>query len=229
MQVEALSLAESAPAAPPEQMVVISRKPPRSPPVIPACWTTSLLGVDAPPETSDLISALRTEAARFAAGLGLAAIYGLSLGMRHGGRSLFVHAFGVPLAIVAIAGLGVPALYIVLTLFNVPIQAPRVLGATARASAYTGLVLAGLAPAAALFVVSTVSRVDVVFIAGIGLIAGGTIGLKQFLKHIYGGLSGAGELSSLGGVFALMGFALFSIVLAARIWWSWLPVIGGVL
>src|SRR4051812_50147698 len=82
--------------------------PPAPPPVVPS-FTHSLLAEDAD-------FSPRREAARFGVGLGLASLYGLSLGTRQGGKAFFTHAAFVPAALAAVVALGVPALYIALAL-----------------------------------------------------------------------------------------------------------------
>jgi hypothetical protein len=167
------------------------------------------------------------EAARFGVGLGLAALYGVSMGARHGGKAFFTHAAGVPAALLAIAALGVPALYIVLALFDAPLSPPRMITAAARASARTGLVLAGLAPAAALFVVSSDRTATAGVAAGIGLFVAGAIGLSHLLGELRRAIEKATAATRATAGLAFLGFGVFAVALAARIWWATLPLLGG--
>jgi hypothetical protein len=184
-------------------------------------WTANLLAVGAP-------SRLGAEISRFGAGLGLAALYGLALGARQGGLSLFRHAVGVPAAMVAVACLGVPALTIVLTLFNAPISPSRALSAAARAAAASGLVLGGLAPAAALFVVTSGSTGAAAIMGLLGLAVGGVIGMRVLIRDLKSALQGEqNAMTWAASGFALVGFAIFAVALALRVWWSSLPILNG--
>ncbi|WP_437668863.1 hypothetical protein [Sorangium sp. So ce131] len=206
----AVTAASASAAAPPD--------PTAPAPVAPPSWTASLLG-ELPPER------LRDSLSRFGVGLGLASLYGVGLGARHGGASFVQHALGVPAAMVAVACLGVPALTIVLTLFNAPLDPPRALSATARAAAATGLALGGLAPAAALFVVTSENGGTAAVMALLGLAVGGTIGLRVLLRDLKAALARKGNLlgrAASGAAF--LGFAAFAVALSLRVWLDVLPV-----
>ncbi len=168
------------------------------------------------------------EAVRFAKGLGLAATYGVALGARHGGRSFLLHAAFVPSAIVAVAAVGVPALYIALGLLDAPIDHARIASASARAAARTGLVLAGLAPAAALFVVTSAAPGSAALAASAGLFVAGLIGLRSLRAEVSAALEAAPARMRLLAALTTTGFSLFAVALAARIWTSALPLLGGV-
>jgi hypothetical protein len=184
-------------------------------------WTATLLSPIARPH-------LIAEAGRFGAGLGLAALYGLALGARQGGVSLFKHALGVPAGMVAVACLGVPALTILLTLFNAPLAPPRALSAASRAAAASGLVLGGLAPAAALFVVTSESPATAAIMGLLGLAVGGVIGLRVLLRDLKSALeSDENLMTRAASGFVLIGFAAFAVLLALRVWWSSLPILKG--
>ncbi|AUX44298.1 uncharacterized protein SOCE26_057620 [Sorangium cellulosum] len=207
------SRASASAAAPPDP----SAPAPSSPP----SWTASLLA-ELPPER------LRDSLSRFGVGLGLASLYGVALGARRGGVSLVEHAVGVPAAMVAVACLGVPALTIVLTLFNAPLDPPRALSATARAAAATGLALGGLAPAAALFVVTSETRATAAIMALLGLAAGGAIGLRVLLRDLKAALGRDGNvLGRAASGAAFLGFAAFAVALSLRVWLDALPLFNG--
>jgi len=172
-------------------------------------------------------AAFRDGARKFAVGLGLSAAYGLAIGTRDGGLAILKHAAAVPLAPLAVACLGVPALFIVLTLFDAPVEPPAAVSAAARGAATTGLVLGGLAPAMALFVTTSSSRIGAAFCAGAGLILGGLFGLRAFMRAIGGTLAGAKAGVRTVSGFALAAFAIFGTALSARVWWSTLPIFGG--
>ncbi|WP_437989360.1 hypothetical protein [Sorangium sp. So ce145] len=184
-------------------------------------WTAALL---AERPASDL----RGDLSRFGIGVGLASLYGLSLGARQGGVSFAHHAAGVPAAMVAVAFVGVPALTIVLTLFDAPLDPPRALSATARAAASTGLVLGGLAPAAALFVVTGGSDLTAALMGLLGLAVGGVVGVGVLLRDLGAALRRDGGLVRLSGATAaLVGFVVFAAVLALRVWVETLPMLKG--
>ncbi|XYH93147.1 hypothetical protein ACMHYB_35495 [Sorangium sp. So ce1128] len=186
-----------------------------------AGWTASLLAERPAPDP-------RGDLSRFGVGVGLASLYGLALGARQGGVSFAHHAAGVPAAMVAVACLGVPALTIVLTLFDAPLDAPRALSATARAAAATGLVLGGLAPAAALFVVTSASDLTAALMGLLGLAVGGAIGVHVLLRDLRAALQReGGRLLLAGHGAALLGFAGFAVALALRVWWGTLPILNG--
>src|SRR5580658_634135 len=63
------------------------------------------------------------EARRLATAASLAAVFGVALGLRHGGLSLASGAAGAPLGILAVGALAAPALVILLALANAPIDA----------------------------------------------------------------------------------------------------------
>lgn len=176
----------------------------------------------------DEVFSPKREASRFATGLGLAALYGLALGTRQGGKAFLTHAAFVPAALAAVVGLGVPALYISLALFDAPIEPPRAIAAAARAVARTGLVLAGLAPAAALFVVSSDDARSAAGSAIVGLAIAGAIGLTRMVGDLHGSITHAPANVRAKADFAFFGFAIFAVALAARIWWAALPLLRGV-
>jgi hypothetical protein len=187
----------------------------------PVGFTAALLSTSAP-------LSLRSEVYRFGVGVGLAALYGVALGAREGGVSLFKHALGAPAAMVAVAGLGVPALTIVLTLFNAPVEPSRVLAASSRAAASTGLVLGGFAPAAALFVTTSASSATAAVLGALGLIIAGSIGLRRLLGDLWTAISRTDDVATRSAAFAaFLGFTVFAVALAARVWWVALPILKG--
>ncbi|UQA63753.1 hypothetical protein E8A73_022025 [Polyangium aurulentum] len=185
-----------------------------------ASWTRALLGDnDAPALVADL--------RRMGTGLSLSALYGIAVGTRAGGLALLEHAAAVPLAPLAIAALGVPALFIVLTLFDAPIDPHATLAAAARGTATTGLVLGGLAPAMALFVTTSSTTFGAALCTGLGLVAAGILGLRAFLRALGARFQDAPDGVRAFSGFALAGFAVFATALAARVWWSVMPIFGG--
>ena len=63
-----------------------------------------------PPVSAAPVRNPRTELAHLVTGLGLAALYGLSLGARTGGLSLVHHALSASAGLLAVGVLGVPSL-----------------------------------------------------------------------------------------------------------------------
>lgn len=204
-------------AAPPAPFVAAPRAVIAEPP---PSWTSHLLAVDA-------VFSPRREAVRFATGLGLAALYGLALGVRGGGAGLLAHAVGVPAAILVALGLGVPALYIALALFDAPLALPAVVSAAARSAAAAGLVLAGLGPAAALFVVSSERPGAAALTALAGLVLGGAISLGRLVRELRQDIDRDALPTRAAMLAVLLGFSVFAVAVAARIWWATLPVLRG--
>jgi len=181
-----------------------------------------LLGTGATHATPSLVR----EAIRFAAGLGLASLYGLAIGARDGGTALLENALGAPSAVLAVGALGVPSFAIVLALMNAPVDGLRLAAVTSRAAATTGLVLAGLAPAAALFAVTSSSREAAALTALLGLLVAGALGLGRLLVGLRRALAGADSATRILGTAVSAGFGLFAIALAARLWSTALPALS---
>jgi len=166
-------------------------------------------------------------ARRAAAGLALASIAGLAMGLREGPVAMAVHAAGVPLALGAVAALGGPSLYVVLALFDAPLDPRAAAAAAARGIAAAGLVLAGLAPAIAVFVVTSATLDGAALASGVALVAGGAIGLGHVLRVVGTALERADSATRGMATLVLIGFAIFAIALASRVWGSLLPVLAG--
>jgi hypothetical protein len=187
----------------------------------PPSWTAELLAVAPSFE-------LRREAARFGMGLGLAALYGLALGARHGRLGFLVHAAGVPSALLVALGVGVPALFIVLALLDAPVAPATVASAASRAAASGGLVLAGLAPAAALFVVTSERAGAAALAGGVGLAVGGAFAFGSVVSEVRKAMAQAQATTRLAADLAFAGFGLFAVLVALRVWVALLPVLRGV-
>jgi hypothetical protein len=184
-----------------------------------ASWTARLLVTDEAPITVEL--------RRAAIGLSLASLYGFAIGARAGGLSFLRHAVGVPAALVAIAVVGAPALAIALALVDAPIEPLNVARSAARSAASGGLLLATLAPAAALYVVSSNTAQAAGLAAGAGLFFGAAITLKRFLRDLTKSMTGASPKARAGATLAFFLFSVFAAALAMRVWWAVLPVLGG--
>jgi hypothetical protein len=181
-------------------------------------WASELLEVRG--DARDLLR-------RAALGAGLAAIYGVALGARDGVVSMAIHAVGVPAAILAVCALGLPALYIVLALFDAPLSPRDAIGAAVRGCATAGLALAGLAPLAALYVVGSETPEAASIAAGLGLALGGALGLRHLLATMREALMRADSATRAMAAVAQIGFGLFAIILAWRVWAALLPLCGG--
>ncbi|MBX3275990.1 MAG: hypothetical protein KF729_37405 [Sandaracinaceae bacterium] len=175
----------------------------------------------------DLGGGARAIAARAALGTGLAAVYGLALGAREGGLAFLTHAAGVPAALVAVALVGLPSLYVVLSIFDAPLSIERAAGAAARGIASGGLVLAGLAPLAALYVVTSESAHAAALTGTLGLALGGLLGLRHLVSTLREALEEADSATRLVATLVQLGFGLFAVLLGWRIWTALLPLVGG--
>lgn len=169
----------------------------------------------------------RALARRATIGLALASIAGLAMGARQGLPSMGAHAAGVPLALIAVVALGVPSLYVVLALVGASLEPRRALAAAGRGIAASGLVLAGLAPAVALFVVTSAGAGAAALSSAAALALGGAIGLGHLAREVHGALSGAAIGTRIAAAGALAVFGVFAVVLAARVWGALLPVLIG--
>jgi hypothetical protein len=167
------------------------------------------------------------EARRVALGLGLAAIFGATIGLRAGSGGVLGNALGAALGFVAVAAVAVPSLAIVLALTNVPVDPPALARATTRAVAKAGLLLAGLAPAAALYAASVEDAITVKVVALGGLVLAGAIGMGSFRHDLDAPLRQEGSKPSAVQSFAIPAFLVFSAVLALRVWYLTLPVLTG--
>lgn len=190
---------------------------------LPPSFTASLLAGEGEDGPLNLVR----DATRFGIGIGLSSLYGVALGARHGGRALFSQAVVVPSALLAIAALGIPALYIGLALFDAPLAPARLISATARSSARTGLVLAGLAPAAALFVVTTSDSTGAAVAAAIGLLIAGVLGLHGLVAELFLALDKAPATTRVASRLALVGFGAFAVALTLRLWLPAVMHLGG--
>jgi hypothetical protein len=164
---------------------------------------------------------------RALSGLALSSLYGLAIGARQGGRALLVHALGVPLGLLLVAVIGAPSLFVFLSLCKVPIDGRRLWGLAVRGLGNAGLLLAGLAPAAALFVVSSETPHAASGAVLVGLLLGGGVALGRTTWEILRE-SVPGTMSSLLAAIGVpIGFAVFAALLAVRVWSAVLPILGG--
>lgn len=186
-----------------------------------------------PPPPRPLLALLRedpsgpplADAARFAGGLGLAAVLGAAVGLRGGAAATLRHALGAPAALLAVTAFAVPSLWVMLSLASVDVSPRRLLRAVASAAARAGLVMAGLAPAAALFCVSSRSGAAAALGAGACLVLGAGLGLRSLILELHASAAELPEPRQSVATLALAVFGLLSVVLAARVWLAALPVL----
>jgi hypothetical protein len=187
-----------------------------------------------PPEATSLASTLLAatrsstwldEVRRLALAASLSAVFGVSLGLRHGGLSLAWGAMGAPLGIVAVGALAAPALGILLALANAPVDALDLARATSRAAAKAGLLLAGVAPAAALFVVTVEDAITVTIVGFGALILAGVVAARSFQHDLEPMLAKAPVSQRAVVRIAIWTFLAFAGALALRVWWLALPML----
>lgn len=169
----------------------------------------------------------REAAVRTGVGLAMSAAFGLALGARRGGGEMVAHAIGVAAAPAAILTFAVPALYIVVALFDAPVDAVGMARCAGRGTAALGMVLAGLAPLTALYAVSTEDRVWAGLAGIAALLLAGLVAVGQFRGALFEATREA-SLSARNALnLATLAFGALVAVAAARIWWSCVPTFGG--
>ena len=167
------------------------------------------------------------EGQRLALAIGLASLFGMAIGLRAGGAAIATHAFGVSLGIVAVCGFAVPALAIVLALVNASVDALGLARATSRAAAAAGLLLAGLAPGAALFALTVEDAITVTLVGAGGLTLAGVLGMRSFMRALGPQIDGSDGRARRLSMVAIPLFLVFAAILGARIWWVMLPIVRG--
>jgi len=140
--------------------------------------------------------------------------------------ALVQHALCASAGLAAVGLLGLPALFVLLALVNAPVSPSAMLSAGARSLASAGFVLAGLAPSAALLAVTIESPDAAAFVTRAGLTLAGGIGLFQLTSAVRAMLQALPAESRWKCQALLVGFSLFAIMLAARVWYS-LPILQG--
>ena len=183
-------------------------------------WTEHLLSGGSAPTWS-------RETKRMITGLGLATLFGAALGLRTGGPAILFHAVGVPSGMIAVAVLAAPAFAIVLALANAPVHELSLARAVSRATASAGLVLGGLAPAAALFMVTVEDAITVTIMGSGFLLLAGALAMRSFATELAPQLATGGARTRRLTALAMPMFLAFSAILAARVWWMMLPALRG--
>jgi hypothetical protein len=196
--------------------------PPRSPPT-PQATSHAKSHASALLDTTS--STWIDEARRLAVAASLSAIFGVALGLRHGGVTLAWGAMGAPLGIVAVGALAAPALGILLALANAPLDALDLARATSRAAAKAGLLLAGVAPAAALFVVTVEDAITVTIVGFGALILAGVVAARSFQHDLEPMLAKTPGAQRAVVRVAIWAFLAFAGTLAIRVWFMALPML----
>jgi hypothetical protein len=182
----------------------------------PQTWAERWLGVAGAPSWA-------REGQRLLVAVGLSSLFGVALGLREGAAGSGLAALGAPAGIAAVAGVAVPAFAIVLALANAPVDVMDLARATSRGAVRAGLFLAGLAPGAALLVVTREDAITIT-VAGFGaLLLAGAIAARSFATDLRPQLAGAPRATRAVLSVAMPLFILFAAVLAARVWWLALP------
>jgi hypothetical protein len=170
---------------------------------------------------------LAPELGRLAAGLSLSAFYGLALGARSGGAELLRNALGVPLGLFVLGLVMMPSLTVLFAILDAPVTPGRVLASLGRSLSSVGLVLAGLAPGVLLLTVTVESAELASRVARLGFFLAGGLGLvglwasfSSLLAEAESGLRDKARLF-------LLGYGVFAIMLAARLWSAFVPMLGG--
>ncbi len=191
-------------------------------------------GQGGPPRAASLASRLievthdstwAHEAQRLAGALSLSAAFGLALGLRHGGLLLAWGAAGAPLGIVAVSALAAPALAILLALADAPVDALALARATSRGAAKAGLLLCGLAPAVALFVVTVEDAITVTAVGFGTLLLAGAIAARSFHDDLAPVMAAAPPGRRNLVRVAVWAFLAFAGALALRVWCLALPML----
>jgi hypothetical protein len=224
--IETTAFPRVAPAAAPHAIAAHTPPEPDPGPALPPSWPERILdaGSVAGGATPQ---AWAREGQRLAVAIGLASLFGGAIGLRLGGAAIVTHAFGAALGIVAVCGLAVPALAIVLALVDASVDAFGLARATSRAAAAAGLLLAGLAPGAALFALTVEDAITVTLVGAGGLVLGGVLGMRSFVRALTPQLDGSDERARRLATVAVPLFLVFAAILGARIWWVMLPIVRG--
>ena len=160
-------------------------------------------------------------------GLALSALYGLALGARGSGLDLLRHALGAPLALLVLAALSMPSLVVLFALLDAPITPSALFMNIARAVSGAGLVLSGLAPGAALFVVTTEASGLVTTLGRLGCMLAFGLAFSGLFATFWRMLGEAPEGTRLKARGLLCAYSLFVGMLAMRLFTTFLPLLGG--
>ena len=164
-------------------------------------------------------------------GLGLSSLFGLALGMHHGGLALLTHALAIPAGLALTTAVTVPSLYIALSMLGIPLRLSLLLTAVATALHHVGRLLAGLAPVAALLVVTIREPFALMLVARCGLQFAGILTLYRIVAALREANAGSLTLPFFARAksgLVLCGFLLLVVNLAQIAFSTFLPVLRGV-
>jgi hypothetical protein len=177
--------------------------------------------------TFDSPLGLTPELGRLGTGLSLSAFYGLALGTRSGGAELLRNALGVPLVLFVLGAVMLPSLTVLFAIVDAPVTPGRVLATLGRALSSIGLVLAGLAPGVALLCVTVESAELATRVARYGFVLAGGLALAGLWASFASALADAPPNVSKRARALLVGYSIFAIMLAARLFSAFVPMLGG--
>jgi hypothetical protein len=164
-------------------------------------------------------------------GLGLASLFGLALGMHRGSLALVTHALAIPAGLLLTTAVSLPSLYIALAMLGVPLRLSLLLAAVSTALHHAGRVLAGLAPVAALLVVTIREPVALSVVARFGLQCAGILTLYRLIAALREADARTGTLvlfSRGKSGLVMCGFVFLVVNLAQIAFSTFLPVLRGV-
>ncbi|MDD9935550.1 MAG: hypothetical protein OXT09_18210 [Myxococcales bacterium] len=187
------------------------------PPAPATSWAQGYLSVQSDDD-------LQRIAARAGAGMGLSALFGLAMGVGSGPASMWRHVLTVEAAVGSVVVMAVPALHVLLTLLDAPIDPLRMAERCSHAVFRTGLLLAGLSPALALYSTTT-GATGSALLGIVMLYLAGCVGLHTLVSGIAASVRAASEARGRAALL-LAGFTIFSIVLVMRMS-AGFPVFGG--
>jgi hypothetical protein len=173
------------------------------------------------------------EGQRLIMALGLASLFGLAVGLHPRGPTTAGHellalvgsALGAPAGIAAVAAVAVPAFAIVLALANAPVDVMDLARATTRGALRGALLLAGIAPGAAMLAVTCEDAITVSVMGFGGLMFAGALAASSFRSDLRPQLAAAPARTRAVLAVAMPCFVVFAAVLAARVWWLALPAL----
>jgi hypothetical protein len=118
-----------------------------------------------------------------------------------------------------------PALHILLSLCDAPLSARALATETSHALFRCGLLLAGMAPALALYS-ATAGQTVSTLLGLLGLYFAGAVGLSALIGGVFGALAGSDRSVVAPATAALAAYGLFAISLVLRIS-AHFPLFGG--
>ncbi len=173
-------------------------------------------------------SVVAREMLRVVSGLSLSAIFGAAIGARGGFASALIHAMRTPVVVAAVVALAVPALWVGVTYFGGKLAPSQVARLAGIVTAKIGLLLAGFAPIALLYVATSDSVFSRSAVALVPLAVGAIFGVRDAANRVWDNTTGDVNGTNALGVVAVIGaYSLFALVLGLRLAFRLLPVLTG--